>query len=48
LHIELPEDAGERDLALCNRMVNDCFAGHDYFEGRTAFTEKRKPVFRGR
>jgi len=24
------------------------FAGQDYIEGRTAFTEKRKPVFQGR
>lgn len=46
--IEMPKDAGGRDLALCNRMVNDCFASQDYIEGRTAFTEKRKPVFQGR
>ncbi|MBM9595906.1 enoyl-CoA hydratase/isomerase family protein [Rhodobacteraceae bacterium MCCB 386] len=37
----------ERDLALCDRLVQDCFESNDYAEGRRAFAEKRKPVFTG-
>ncbi len=39
---------GERaDLALCDRLVKGCFDSQDYIEGRRAFMEKRRPVFKG-
>jgi enoyl-CoA hydratase/carnithine racemase len=45
---EAVKDPAERDLALCERLVAECFASQDYIEGRTAFMAKRKPVFAGR
>jgi 1,4-dihydroxy-2-naphthoyl-CoA synthase len=42
------KDGAERDLDLCQRLVDDCFASADYVEGRRAFTEKREPQFQGR
>jgi enoyl-CoA hydratase/carnithine racemase len=35
------------DLALSDRLVKECFESQDFIEGRRAFMEKRRPVFRG-
>ena len=36
------------DFARLDRFVEACFESEDYAEGRRAFMEKRKPVFRGK
>jgi enoyl-CoA hydratase len=39
---------GEKaDLETCEALVRACFDSRDYIEGRRAFMEKRRPVFRG-
>lgn len=45
---EVQKSAAERDDALCEDLVRECYSSQDYVEGRTAFMEKRKPVFLGR
>ncbi|MFN6943273.1 MAG: hypothetical protein ACK4OG_14905 [Parvibaculum sp.] len=36
------------DSGKCDALIARCFASDDYKEGRAAFMEKRKPVFRGK
>lgn len=36
------------DLLHCEALANACFDSADFAEGRTAFMEKRDPVFQGR
>ena len=45
---EIVKDKEERNPALCERVIADCFGSQDYIEGRRAFMEKRRPVFTGR
>lgn len=45
---EILKPSPELDMALCTSLIRGCFESADYTEGRTAFTQKRKPVFTGR
>jgi len=45
---EVTRDPADRDMAAVNQAVAACFDSQDYREGRTAFMEKRAPVFTGR
>ncbi len=45
---DLLKDPADRDPALVAELGRRCFDSQDYKEGRTAFMEKRSPVFTGR
>jgi len=45
---EILKPSTDIDLLLCTSLIQGCFQSADYTEGRTAFMEKRKPVFTGR
>ena len=45
---EILKPSPELDMDLCTSLIRGCFESADYTEGRTAFMQKRKPVFTGR
>ena len=44
---EVLKASPEANLARCQELIRGCFDSADYTEGRKAFMEKRKPVFKG-
>ncbi|HEY9571679.1 MAG TPA: enoyl-CoA hydratase [Pusillimonas sp.] len=45
---EILKSAPNVDRDRCTALIRGCFDSQDYAEGRTAFMQKRKPVFVGR
>ena len=45
---EILKASPDLDREMCAALIRGCFESEDYTEGRTAFMQKRKPVFKGR
>ena len=45
---QIVKDPADRDMPRVDKLFKACFDSEDYKEGRTAFMEKRKPVWKGR
>ncbi|WPB58920.1 enoyl-CoA hydratase [Xylophilus sp. GOD-11R] len=44
---EILKPSPELDMERCSALIRGCFDSADYAEGRSAFMQKRKPVFTG-
>ena len=44
---EIMKPSTDLDMGLCTSLIRGCFESADYTEGRSAFMQKRKPVFTG-